>query len=76
MHQERAHPGRVIGTDLSTPDLDAVAKAFGAEGWSVHDNDQLEPALRKALTSEKPCVIHVRMDPGQLSVEQRVDMIS
>jgi acetolactate synthase-1/2/3 large subunit len=75
MHQEREHPGRVVGTDLSTPDLATVAKAFGADGWSVDDNDQLEPALRKALTSEKPSVIHVRMDPGQLSVEQRVDLM-
>jgi acetolactate synthase-1/2/3 large subunit len=74
MHQESEHPGRVIGTELSTPDLAAVAKAFGADGWSVHDNSQLEPALRKALASEKPSVLHVFMDRGQLSVDKRVGM--
>jgi acetolactate synthase-1/2/3 large subunit len=74
MHQEREHPGRVVGTDLSTPDLALVAKAFGAEGWSVDENDQLEGALGKALTSDKPSVLHVRMDPRQLSVERRVDL--
>jgi acetolactate synthase-1/2/3 large subunit len=72
MHQELAHPGRVVGTDLSTPDLAAVARSFGAEGWSVQDNSELEPSVRKALAAGKPAVIHVVMDPDQLSVDRRV----
>jgi acetolactate synthase-1/2/3 large subunit len=70
MHQVLAHPGRVVGTDLSTPDLATVARAFGAEGWSVQENSELEPALRKAMTAGRPAVIHVAMDPDQLSVDR------
>jgi acetolactate synthase-1/2/3 large subunit len=70
MHQDLVHPGRVVGTDLSTPDLAIVARAFGAEGWSVQENSELEPALRKAMTAGRPAVIHVAMDPDQLSVDR------
>ena len=32
MHQEQAHPGRVVATDLGPIDFAAVAEACGATG--------------------------------------------
>jgi acetolactate synthase-1/2/3 large subunit len=72
MHQERAYPRRVVGTDLTTPDLAAVAGAFGARGFEVVDDAGFEPALRAALAADGPAVVHVRIDREQLSVDTRL----
>jgi acetolactate synthase-1/2/3 large subunit len=72
MHQEREHPGRTIGTELGTPDLAAVAKAFGATGWTVTDDSQLAPALHEALATPGPALLHLQMDRDQLSVDTRL----
>lgn len=75
MHQERAHPGRVVGTDLTTPDLAVTARSFGANGVSVDGDEAFDHAVAEALaavSSGIPTIIHARMDPDQLSVEMRV----
>ncbi len=72
MHQEREHPGRPVGTELTTPDLAGVARAFGAAGWRVAENEDFGPALAEALVSRLPAVVHVLMDREQLSVDQRL----
>ncbi len=74
MHQEREYPARVVGTDLTTPNLAEVARAFGAKGWRVESNDEFEPALMEAIRSEGPRLIHVLMDPDQLSIEGRLEI--
>lgn len=71
MHQEREYPGRVVGTDLTTPDLAKAAEAFGAAGFRVSSDAEVEDALSAALRAGKPAVIHVPTDPSRLSVGQR-----
>jgi acetolactate synthase-1/2/3 large subunit len=73
MHQERQHPGRVIGTELGLLDLALVARGLGAVGYVVEEPGALAPALSGALESEAPALIQVRMDRAQLSVETRID---
>lgn len=72
MHQERDHPGRVIGTELGRTDLAQVARGLGASGYLVDHDDDLEPAVVGALQSDQTALVHVRMDPNQLSVERRL----
>lgn len=72
MHQERAHPGRVIGTELGATDLAEVARGLGAAGHLVDDVSGFDDALHQALARPGPTVIHARMDRGQLSVETRL----
>lgn len=72
MHQERAHPGRVIGTELGRTDLAAVARGLGAAGHLVEDAAGFDDALHQALATPGPTVIHARMDRDQLSVEGRL----
>jgi acetolactate synthase-1/2/3 large subunit len=66
MHQERAYPGRVSGTDLENPDFAALAQAYGGHGETVERTAQFGPALQRALafTREKnlPAVIELRYD--------------
>jgi acetolactate synthase-1/2/3 large subunit len=70
MHQEREFPGRPVGTALTTPDLAAVAVAFGAAGFKVTADSEVEGVLRGALSAGRPAVVHVPVDPDRLSVNQ------
>jgi acetolactate synthase-1/2/3 large subunit len=56
-------------TDLGPVDFAAVARAHGALGFSVSDENEFETALREAITSRQASVIHVAVDPAWLSVD-------
>lgn len=62
MHQERAYPGRVSGSDLVNPDFAALARAYGAEGFTVRDTAGFAPAFAAARLSGRPALIHVTID--------------
>jgi acetolactate synthase I/II/III large subunit len=67
MHQERAYPRRVAGSELKNPDFAALARAYG---WSAHRVDgsaQFEPALQAALASGAPTLIHVKLEAEVIS---------
>jgi acetolactate synthase-1/2/3 large subunit len=59
IHQERAHPGRVSGTDLVNPDLAMMGAAFGYPVMVVREEAQV-PALIDALLAPGPlfAVVH------------------
>ena len=63
MHQEREYPGRVSGSDLFNPDFCALAAAYGWNAAHVSATAGFEPAFAAALASDKPTLIHVRLDP-------------
>jgi acetolactate synthase-1/2/3 large subunit len=42
---------------------DRVAEAFGCHGELVEDLDQLRPALERAISSAKPAMLQVMVDP-------------
>jgi acetolactate synthase-1/2/3 large subunit len=69
-HQERSFPGRVIATDLANPDFAALARAYGAMGLSVGDEEGLAPALRAALEHPGPAVVDVRTSLTWISANQ------
>src|SRR5713101_3103721 len=52
--------GRNIACDLSSFDHAAIARSMGCHGIRVEDPRQLAPALKEALTSDKPCVVDVQ----------------
>ncbi|GIU94389.1 MAG: thiamine pyrophosphate protein [Gaiellaceae bacterium] len=72
MHQERAYPGRVIGTDLRNPDFPALARAYGAFGERVERTDQFEAAFERALASGRPAVLELPVDPERISPRVRL----
>jgi acetolactate synthase-1/2/3 large subunit len=67
MHQERAYPGRVVGTDLVNPDFVAYARAFGAHGALVERTEDFGPAFETALAADKPALIELRTDPDLIT---------
>ncbi len=67
MHQERAYPSRVSGSDLRNPDFAALAVAYGWHSHRVQQTAQFEPALKAALASDTPTLIHVVLDAEVIS---------
>jgi acetolactate synthase-1/2/3 large subunit len=67
MHQERAFPGRVIGTDLVNPDFATLAQAYGGHGERVERTGDFEAAFERALASGKPALLELRVDPERIS---------
>jgi acetolactate synthase I/II/III large subunit len=67
MHQERAYPGRVIGTDLLNPDFAGYARAFGAHGTLVERTEDFPDALEAALAAGTPALIELRTGPEHIT---------
>ena len=66
-HQERHHPGRVMGTDLANPDFAAYARSFGAFGATVTKTADFAPALDDAFAAGRVALIELKIDPEALS---------
>ncbi|MGZ6315054.1 MAG: thiamine pyrophosphate-binding protein, partial [Candidatus Limnocylindrales bacterium] len=62
--QESRASGTGLGTGLGPIDFAAVAAACGLIGLSVTADDQFEPALRQALDSGRPALLHLALDPA------------
>lgn len=56
-------PDETINADLGEIEFDALARSMGAYGERVADHRGLAGAIRRALASGKPAVIHVDVDP-------------
>ncbi|MDO9440756.1 MAG: thiamine pyrophosphate-binding protein [Beijerinckiaceae bacterium] len=67
MHQERHFPGRPSGTSLTNPDFVQLAKSYGAFGERVESDAEFPAALQRALESDGPAIIELRLDPNQLT---------
>ncbi len=60
--QRRLYDGRHCGAELTNPDFQTYAKAFGVRSWRVTDAAGLRGALREALAANAPCLIEVMTD--------------
>jgi acetolactate synthase-1/2/3 large subunit len=67
MHQERAYPNRVSGTDLSNPDFAALARAYGGWAATVETTEGFVPALDAALDRSGIRLLHLKTDVEQIS---------
>ena len=67
MHQEREHPGRVIGTNLQNPCFKSMAWAMGAYAEVVERTIDFAPVFQRCLSQKKPTLIELKTDINQLS---------
>jgi acetolactate synthase-1/2/3 large subunit len=74
-HQERHHPGRVIGTDLYNPDFAALARAYGAHGEVVERTADFPAAFERARSAGVPALLELRIDPEALTIRQSLSEI-
>ena len=75
MHQEREFPGRVQHTELRNPDFAALAKAYGANGETVVETGEFQPAFERALASDRATVIEVKIDPEAITPKTTLSAI-
>jgi len=67
MNQEKAYPGRVIGTDLTNPDFVTLAQAYGLHGERVCRTSEFKAAFERAWNAETGALIEIRIDPDVIS---------
>jgi acetolactate synthase I/II/III large subunit len=72
MHQERAYPGRVIGTALRNPDYATLARAYRAHGEQVERTEQFAPALERAANAGRAALIELCVDPEVISTRTTI----
>ena len=63
MHQERAWPGRVIGTTLQNPDFITLALSYGYRGECVATAEDFKAAFERALESDTGTVLVLKISP-------------
>src|SRR5919198_4739048 len=51
------------GCELHNPNFAKYADACGGLGWTVEKPEEIRPTLQHALSSNKPCIIEVVVDP-------------
>jgi len=68
-HQDRRGLAPVA-TELGPVDWAAIAEGFGAAGVRVESDEAFEPALRAALASRRPTVLHLVVDRRWVSVDR------
>ena len=66
MHQQRRHPERISGTELSNPDFSAYAKSFGAYGEIVTHTADFPAAFKRAINSGKAALLELQIDPESI----------
>jgi len=70
-YQDRREGDRAPATDLGPIDFAAVGRALGARGVRIEDDAAFESALRQALVSDRPTVIHLVVDRRWEGVDSR-----
>ncbi len=75
MHQERNYPARVYGTDIVNPDFARLAQAHGANGEAITRTAEFAPALDRALASDRPSLLWLRIDPQAITMSSTIDQI-
>ena len=70
-YQDRRQGGGTAATDLGPVDFAAAARALGARGVHVADDQAFEPALRQALVADRPTLLHLALDRRWEGVDSR-----
>lgn len=74
-HQERAYPGRSIGTDLSNPDFVALARAYGAVAETVEHTRDFVPAFERLRSAGRLALLELKLDPEAISTRTTISAL-
>ena len=75
MHQEREHPERVVGTDLSDQDFQALGAALGCHAERVARTEDFADAFARALASKTGAVLDLDISPEALTPRQTLSQM-
>lgn len=71
-HQERRYPGRVIATNIQSPDFVGLAQSLGAFAERIESTERFPEAFQRAMAAGRPAVLELITDPAQLSPNFRL----
>ena len=60
LYQEKDYPNRTLATNMTNPDFTKIAEAYGAKGFKINKNDDIEGVLEKAFSIDGPVLIEVK----------------
>ena len=75
MHQARSFPGRNTSTELKNPDFVAWAEAFGAKGFKIETEAEVDAVIAEAMAYNGPCVVETKTSLNHISPAVRIDEI-
>lgn len=75
LHQERAYPGRIAGTGLTSPDFVRYVEAFGGLGVRVDDNTDIADGIRQVLDHPGIGLLEVAVSPDTIAVGQTLEKL-
>ena len=64
--QEKQCDGRYFETKISNPDFMKIAESYGLKGLRVHNRSEILPALEKAFTDNKTCIVEFIIEPMEV----------
>jgi acetolactate synthase I/II/III large subunit len=67
LHQEREYPGRVSGTNLTSPDFAAWARSFSAEAFTLKLGEDVDAVVKPFLAHQGAAVLHVKSSRKAIS---------
>ena len=70
VHDQAATHGKVVGTRLQFSDYAAMARSFGMHAERVETQDQLQPAIARALAN-RPALLDVVVTPEAVSSDAK-----
>ena len=65
--RQRFGPDHAYGTELTSPDFAALARAYGCAAWTVERTVDFDTALRGALAHSGPALIHLLTDDRDIA---------
>ncbi len=73
LHQERAYPGRVAGTNLASPDFARLAEAFGGMGVRIEQNVDIADGVRQVFEHPGVGILEVAVAEDTIAVGQSLE---
>ena len=73
VHDQKVTHGKVVGTELQFSDHAAMARAFGMHGERVETEEQLGPAIARALAN-RPALIDAIVTPEAVSSDAKTGL--
>lgn len=73
VHDQTVTHGKIVGTKLAVSDYAAMARAFGMHGERVETEEQLKPAIARALAN-RPALLDMVVTPEAISSDGKTGL--
>ena len=75
MHQAKNFPGRITATELQNPDFVAWGESFGAKGFLIANEAEVDQVVAAAFAYDGPSVVEARISLNHISPSATIEEI-